>query len=153
MGSPVLEGLAGWWKDERAPLRDMIAERKREKLNLHLSQSSAVGLLLFLGNEGGNPSVYHSGNGSHAARGRKDKGGECAMLDFSHPFIICSLLLVLSIALCKWGVAVTLCHWVENPDIEKCMLSIASPVALCDYIKTGSIFSVCSFVLQLFLGQ
>ena len=27
------------------------------------------------------------------------------------------------------------------------------PEALCDYIKTGSIFSVCSFALQLFLGQ
>ena len=41
MGSPVLEGPAGWWKDERAPLRHMIAERKSEKLNLqlHLSQN------------------------------------------------------------------------------------------------------------------
>ena len=38
MGSTILEGLAGWWKDEHAPLRYMIAERKREKLNLHLSQ-------------------------------------------------------------------------------------------------------------------
>ena len=38
MGSTILEGPAGWWKDERAPLRHMIAERKREKLNLHLSQ-------------------------------------------------------------------------------------------------------------------
>ena len=35
MGSTILEGPAGWWTDERAP---MIAERKREKLNLHLSQ-------------------------------------------------------------------------------------------------------------------
>ena len=38
MGSTTLEGPAGWWKDEREPLRYMIAERKREKLNLHLSQ-------------------------------------------------------------------------------------------------------------------
>ena len=36
MGSTILEGLAGWWKDERAPRRYMVAERKREKLNLHL---------------------------------------------------------------------------------------------------------------------
>ena len=33
MSSPILEGPAGWWKDERAPLRHMIAERKSEKLN------------------------------------------------------------------------------------------------------------------------
>ena len=39
MGSTILEGPAGWWKDERAPLRHMIAERKREKLNLNLSQN------------------------------------------------------------------------------------------------------------------
>ena len=39
MGSTILEGPAGWWKDERAPLRHMLAERKREKLNLHLSQN------------------------------------------------------------------------------------------------------------------
>ena len=38
MGSTILEGPAGWWKDERALWRYMIAERKREKLNLHLSQ-------------------------------------------------------------------------------------------------------------------
>ena len=38
MGSPILEDLAGWWKDERAPLRYMIAERKSEKLTLHFSQ-------------------------------------------------------------------------------------------------------------------
>ena len=38
MGSTILEGPAGWWTDERAPLRYMIAECKREKLNLHLSQ-------------------------------------------------------------------------------------------------------------------
>ena len=38
MGSTILEGPAGWWKDECAPLRYMIAEHKREKLNLHLSQ-------------------------------------------------------------------------------------------------------------------
>ena len=38
MGSTILEGPGGWWKDERAPLKYMIAERKREKLNLHLSQ-------------------------------------------------------------------------------------------------------------------
>ena len=41
MGSPVLEGTAGWWKDECAPMRHMIAERKSEKLNLHLSQKSS----------------------------------------------------------------------------------------------------------------
>ena len=41
MGSPILEGPAGWWKDERASLRHMIAERKSEKLNLHLSQNRA----------------------------------------------------------------------------------------------------------------
>ena len=73
MGFPILEGPAGWWKDERAPLRYMIAECKSEKLNV---QNSAVGLLLLLSNEGGNLSVYHSDNGSHAARRRKDKGGE-----------------------------------------------------------------------------
>ena len=39
-------------------------------------KGSDVGLLQLLRNEGGNPSVYHSGNGSHAARRRKDKGGE-----------------------------------------------------------------------------
>ena len=39
MGSPILEGLAGWWRDERAPLRHMMAERRSEKLNLHLSQN------------------------------------------------------------------------------------------------------------------
>ena len=38
MGSTILEGPAVWWKGERAPLRYMIAERKREKLSLHLSQ-------------------------------------------------------------------------------------------------------------------
>ena len=38
MGSTILEGPAGWWKDERAPLRYMIAELMREKLNLHLTQ-------------------------------------------------------------------------------------------------------------------
>ena len=38
-------------------------------------KGSDVGLLQLLSNEGGNPSVYHSGNGSHAARRRKDKGG------------------------------------------------------------------------------
>ena len=38
MGSTILEGPAGWGKDERAPLMYMIAEHKREKLNLHLSQ-------------------------------------------------------------------------------------------------------------------
>ena len=38
MGSTILEGPAGWWMDEHAPLRYMIAEHKREKLNLHLSQ-------------------------------------------------------------------------------------------------------------------
>ena len=38
MGSTILEGPAGWWKDERAPLRYMIAERKSEKLNFHVSQ-------------------------------------------------------------------------------------------------------------------
>ena len=30
MGSTILEDPAGWWKDEHAPLRYMIAERKRE---------------------------------------------------------------------------------------------------------------------------
>ena len=39
-------------------------------------KGSAVGLLQLLSNEGGNLSVYYSGNGSHAARRRKDKGGE-----------------------------------------------------------------------------
>ena len=39
MNSPILEGLAGWWKDERAPLRHMIAECKSEKLNVHLIQN------------------------------------------------------------------------------------------------------------------
>ena len=39
MGSPILEGLAGWWRDEHAPLRHMMAERRSEKLNLHLSQN------------------------------------------------------------------------------------------------------------------
>ena len=39
MRSPDLEVLGGWWKDERAPLRHMIAERKSVKLNLHLSQN------------------------------------------------------------------------------------------------------------------
>ena len=39
MSSPILEAPAGWWKDERAPLRYMIAEHKREKVNLHLSQN------------------------------------------------------------------------------------------------------------------
>ena len=39
MGSPILEGPAGWKKDEYAPLRHMIAERKSKKLNLHLSQN------------------------------------------------------------------------------------------------------------------
>ena len=39
MSSPILEGTAGWWKDERAPLRYMIAERKSEKFNLHPSQN------------------------------------------------------------------------------------------------------------------
>ena len=39
MGSPILEGPAEWWKDERAPLRLMIAKCKSEKLNLHLSQN------------------------------------------------------------------------------------------------------------------
>ena len=39
MSSPILEGPAGWWKDEHAPLRHMIAERKSKKLNLHLSQN------------------------------------------------------------------------------------------------------------------
>ena len=41
MGSPILEGLARWWKDERAPLRHMIAEHKSEKLNVHLIQNRA----------------------------------------------------------------------------------------------------------------
>ena len=45
MGFPILEGLAGWCTDERAPLRHMMAEHRSDKLNLHLSQSSAVGLL------------------------------------------------------------------------------------------------------------
>ena len=39
MTSPILEGPAVWWKDERAPLRHMIAERKSMKHNLHLSQN------------------------------------------------------------------------------------------------------------------
>ena len=39
MSSPILEGLAGWGKDERAPLRYMIAECKREKINVHLIQN------------------------------------------------------------------------------------------------------------------
>ena len=39
-------------------------------------KGSAVGLLQLLSNEGGNLSVYHSGNGSHAARRQKDKEGE-----------------------------------------------------------------------------
>ena len=39
MGFPILEGPAGWWKDERAPLRYMIAECKSEKLNVHLIQN------------------------------------------------------------------------------------------------------------------
>ena len=38
MGSTILEGPAGWWEDERAPLKYMIAERMREKFDFHLSQ-------------------------------------------------------------------------------------------------------------------
>ena len=37
MGSPILDGPAGWWR-ERAPLRHMMAESRSEKFSLHLSQ-------------------------------------------------------------------------------------------------------------------
>ena len=38
MGSTILEGPAGWWKVEHAPLKYMIAECKREKFDFNLSQ-------------------------------------------------------------------------------------------------------------------
>ena len=33
-----MDSPAGWWREERAPLRHMMAERRSEKLSLHLSQ-------------------------------------------------------------------------------------------------------------------
>ena len=32
MGFPILDGPAGWWKAERAPLRHMMTERRSELL-------------------------------------------------------------------------------------------------------------------------
>ena len=51
-------------------------QEREAQLASQPEKGSAVGLLRLLSNEGGNLSVYHSGNGSHAARRRKDKGGE-----------------------------------------------------------------------------
>ena len=34
----MLNGPAGWWIEERDPLRHLMANLRSEKLNLHLSQ-------------------------------------------------------------------------------------------------------------------
>ena len=34
----MLNGPAGWWIDERDPLRHLMADLRSEKLNLHLRQ-------------------------------------------------------------------------------------------------------------------
>ena len=47
--SVVMRGLTGWWRAEHNPRRNMMADRRREKISLHLIQFIVllVGLLCF----------------------------------------------------------------------------------------------------------
>ena len=47
----------------------------------------------------------------------------------------------------------TLCIWVKHPDIEKCILSIASPEILCNNIETGAVLSDGCPVPEMFVPQ
>ena len=69
------------------------------------------------------------------------------MLYFSHSFLICTLLflLITSVALSQSGATMTRCIWIKYPDINKCILSVASPEVLCYDVKMGTILWVsCS---------
>ena len=46
MGFPILEGPAGWKKDEYAPLRHMIAERKSNSGALRTDCASNCAIIL-----------------------------------------------------------------------------------------------------------
>lgn len=104
----------GWWREDRDPRRHSTAERRREKLCLHLSQFMIL-LYSLLCLSAINPLVHYIGCGAQTPSCWKNEGREWSISD---PFIVGSSFLkfISMVALGKGGIVIAQCKWVKNPD-------------------------------------